>query len=121
MHDQVCRLPGSTSHAALHAGFRELALVGSVQAVVTPPAGPILFSFVSQCLTAPSDAAYLNNVLFFSELALLSSCGRLLRFSRVRSTATFYAVYIQNALILHIARSDFLISPRSRAENFTVD
>lgn len=80
----------------------------------TPLAVPFLFSFASQCFTARSDAAYLNNVLFFQELTLLSSCSRLLCFTGVRSsvncTASFDAAYIQITVILCIAPSDCVMS-----------
>lgn len=80
----------------------------------TPLAVPFLFSFASQCLTARSDAAYLNNVLFFQELTPLSSCSRLLCFtgvcSSVNCTASFDAAYIQITAMLCIAPSDCVVS-----------
>lgn len=86
----------------------------------TPLAVPFLFSFASQCLTARSDAAYLNNVLFFQELTFLSSCSRLLCFtgvcSSVNCTASFDAAYIQITVILCIAPSDCVIFYSQRAE-----
>lgn len=61
MHDQV-------RADLIMASMMEFCIVVPVSSgavVVTPLADPFLFSFASQCLTAPGDTAYLNNVLFF--------------------------------------------------------
>lgn len=60
LHEQV--------RADLMASMMEFCIavpVSSGGVVVTPLAGPFLFSFASQCVTAPGDTAYSNNVLFF--------------------------------------------------------
>lgn len=42
----------------------EFCIAMLVSSGAAPLAGPFLFSFASQCLTALGDTAYLNGVLF---------------------------------------------------------
>lgn len=75
-------------------------------------AGPFLFSFASQCLTALGDIAYLN-VFCFSRNSVsyqaAAECSPRVC-SLLNCTESFYATYIKNTTIVCITASDMPIS-----------